>query len=58
MHKSQKKTYKLLRDWELEQLNKTKVITSSERETAGRKIGAVNICFVSVSRPHANYFIT
>ena len=36
MDKSQKYTYKLLRDRELEQLYKTKIITSSERETAGR----------------------
>lgn len=51
-------SYEFLRDWKLKQLDKSKVVTSGEWQTTGRKIRTVDVSFVSVSRPHTNHFIS
>ena len=57
-HNDKKQTYKFLWGRELKQFHKTKVITGGKRETAGWEIGAVDVCFVSVTRPNTDDLIT
>ena len=57
-HNSTKGTHKFFSDREFEQLDKSEVVASSERETAARQIGTVDVRFIGISWPYSDNFAT
>lgn len=51
-------TYKFLSAGEVEELDEAKVVSGHQTEASVRNTGAVHVCFLSISGPHAENLVT